>query len=467
MLVLADADALGVYLHQLGQRVLQTPRDADRAAQADVHVGQFLAGEFAGRIDRSSGLADDDLFDLHIGRHRLDALDQIAGQLVGFPAGRAIADGDQVHAVRGHQAAQAVQRAFPVHARFVREDGRGVQHTAGIADHGHLHAGADTGVQAHHHALAGGGGQEKVAQVVGEDLDGHGLGVFTQAAKQVALQAQAELDLPGPGHGLADQFVGGALGVAPAQMNRDATFGHRRSAGDDFLVEHQLGVQPFVGAATKNRQRAVAGHGAYGFGVVEVVAELGGIGVVAVLAFHQLALQLGLGPQPGAQLADQHRVFGPAFAEQVAHAVEHGVSVGETGGGQGGLSAFICIREGCGLGGRVQRGVGKQLVGQRFQTGFAGDHAFGAALLLVGQVQVFQLLLGRRGVDQQAQFRRQLALLVDALQHRLAAVFQFADVGQPGFQFTQLDVVQAVRRFFAVAGDEGNGGAAVEQFNGG
>jgi hypothetical protein len=44
VLVLAHTDALGVDLHQLGQRVLQPARDAHRAAQAHVQIGQFLAG---------------------------------------------------------------------------------------------------------------------------------------------------------------------------------------------------------------------------------------------------------------------------------------------------------------------------------------------------------------------------------------------------------------------------------------
>ena len=71
VLVLADADALRVDLHQLGQRVLQPARDADRAAQAHVQLGQLLARELAGRIDRRAGLADDDLVELDVGRELL------------------------------------------------------------------------------------------------------------------------------------------------------------------------------------------------------------------------------------------------------------------------------------------------------------------------------------------------------------------------------------------------------------
>jgi hypothetical protein len=70
-------------------------------------------------------------------------------------------------------------------------------------------------------------------------------------------------------------------------------------------------------------------------------------------------------------------------------------------------------------------------------------------------------------VDGGAQRGRELALFVDALEHRGAAVFQLAQVAQAGFQLTQLDVVQALGGLLAVAGDERHRGAAVQQFNGG
>ena len=62
VLVLAHADALGLDLHQLGQRVLQAARNAGGAAQAHVHVGHFLTGVLAGGIHRGAGLAHHYLF---------------------------------------------------------------------------------------------------------------------------------------------------------------------------------------------------------------------------------------------------------------------------------------------------------------------------------------------------------------------------------------------------------------------
>jgi hypothetical protein len=126
----------------------------------------------------------------------------------------------------------------------------------------------------------------------------------------------------------------------------------------------------------------------------------------------------------------------------------------------------VGVDEGRSFGKRLHARVGEELVGQRFETGFAGNRALGAAPGLVRQVQVFQLLLGRCGFDGGTQLGRQLTLLVEALQHRSAALLKLAKVVQAHLQLAQLDVVEALGGFLAVAGDEGHRGAAIKQFNG-
>ena len=54
VLVLAHADAFGVNLDQLGQRVLQAAGDAGRAAQAHVHIRHFLRSKFASAVHRGA-----------------------------------------------------------------------------------------------------------------------------------------------------------------------------------------------------------------------------------------------------------------------------------------------------------------------------------------------------------------------------------------------------------------------------
>jgi hypothetical protein len=144
-----------------------------------------------------------------------------------------------------------------------------------------------------------------------------------------------------------------------------------------------------------------------------------------------------------------------------------GGTVEKSGPGLPSSSVVAGLQEGLGFHGGVERGVGPQLVGQRLDAEFAGDLALGAALLLERQVQVFQLLLGRREFDGRAQLGGELALLVDGLEHGAAPVFEFAQVRKACFQFAQLHVVEAVGDLLAIAGDEWNRGASVEQFDGG
>ena len=57
-------------------------------------------------------------------------------------------------------------------------------------------------------------------------------------------------------------------------------------------------------------------------------------------------------------------------------------------------------------------------------------------------------------------------MLINALEHGSAALVQFAQVRQAGFQFAQLDIVQAASHFLAVARDEGHRGTTVQQLDG-
>ena len=85
--------------------------------------------------------------------------------------------------------------------------------------------------------------------------------------------------------------------------------------------------------------------------------------------------------------------------------------------------------------------------------------------MLERQVDVFQLLLGRRTGNRQAQRIGQLALLVNGLEHGHAAVFQLAQVGQAFMKRAQLRVVEPARGFLAVAGHKRNRGTAVQQLH--
>ena len=116
---------------------------------------------------------------------------------------------------------------------------------------------------------------------------------------------------------------------------------------------------------------------------------------------------------------------------------------------------------------RIMGRVGEQKIGQRLQSGLAGDLRLGAAFWLEGQVEIFQPRLGVGAGELDQQFIRQLALLADALEDRFPAILQFAQVPEPLFQGAELRIVQGPRHFLAVTGDEGNRRAGIQQLDGG
>ena len=117
-----------------------------------------------------------------------------------------------------------------------------------------------------------------------------------------------------------------------------------------------------------------------------------------------------------------------------------------------------------GLAFRDQGRVVEQCVGQRAEAGFQGDLARCGASL-IRQVEVFETGLGVGKLDVAGQFGSACPVL-DAGEDRAAAFFQFAQIAQALFQHAQLGIVEAAGDLFAVTGDEGNGGAFVEQGDG-
>ena len=56
MLVHAHTDALRIDLNQLGQWILDAPRNRNRTAQADIQPRQFGFGEWAGAVNTGPSL---------------------------------------------------------------------------------------------------------------------------------------------------------------------------------------------------------------------------------------------------------------------------------------------------------------------------------------------------------------------------------------------------------------------------
>ena len=196
--------------------------------------------------------------------------------------------------------------------------------------------------------------------------------------------------------------------------------------------------------------------GAYRLRIIVVVAEFFRLG--GLFAFHDFGGNDALLPHARAQFGQQLRGLGKTLDQNIARAFERGFHVGHAVFGRGlvidVLRRFLL---------RIERGIGEQRIGQRLQPGLARNLRARAALGLIGQVDIFQRLLGRRRLDGAAQFVGELALLLDGRQDHRAPLFQFAQIKQPLFQIAQLRVVQIAGNFLAIARDEGHGRPFVEQ----
>jgi hypothetical protein len=85
---------------------------------------------------------------------------------------------------------------------------------------------------------------------------------------------------------------------------------------------------------------------------------------------------------------------------------------------------------------------------------FARDLRLGAALRLVGEVEILEASLGVGRVDLQQQLVGELALFADAVRDGLAAVFELPQIAQALVQGSQLRIVEGAGGLLAVAGDE-------------
>src|SRR5262249_28236129 len=102
---------------------------------------------------------------------------------------------------------------------------------------------------------------------------------------------------------------------------------------------------------------------------------------------------------------------------------------------------------------------------ERLQSVFTRNGRFGAAIRLVGQIEVLELGLLQNGFDFCFELRSELALLGDGGEHGFAAVFELAEVLELLLNIPDLNFVKIAGYFFAIPRNERHGRAAVEEFD--
>ncbi len=246
------------------------------------------------------------------------------------------------------------------------------------------------------------------------------------------------------------------MAVLDVHARRDAAL--RLGARARGLVagrQHDAETEESLVAPAQQRQRAMRRDVLHEFSGVEIVGELGAL---FFLAGHDSGLPLAAFPHHLAQPADQFRILGELLHENPARAFKGSRHVG---------NPLLCVH----IGGRYSFGILRRVLpqpeSQRLEAGFARHLPFRAALGLVGEVEILQPGLGVGVANQCGELRRQLALFLDALEDRGAAIFEIAQVAEPFLERTQLDIVEAAGGFLTVTRDERDSGLVVEERDGG
>jgi hypothetical protein len=202
VLILADADRLGVELHEFGERVHEAAADGDGAADGDVVIGELLAGDLAGGVDRGAGSLTITMGSRAEPSVRTNA--SVSRPAVPLPMA---------------MASTLKNFTKPVSFSFASPPWRSgkddvvVQELALAIEEHDLAAGADAGVDGHDGLLAERGGEEEFAQVVGEDLDAGFVGALFGLEAHLGFHRGAEEAFAGVLHGEDDLVGGGALAL--------------------------------------------------------------------------------------------------------------------------------------------------------------------------------------------------------------------------------------------------------------
>ena len=160
--------------------------------------------------------------------------------------------------------------------------------------------------------------------------------------------------------------------MAPTHMLGNVTLGNAGDTGFEHFIEHQFRIQQIQAAAPKNGQCAVRRHLFDGLLVIEIISKLSCVWIGFILARRQLALKVAGIPQPFPHGIQQHGIFGPLFAQNIAYTIENGSGGTEVRVALGAFAHQVGGR--CGVG--VEGGVSKELCGKWEQASLDGHLPF-------------------------------------------------------------------------------------------
>ena len=438
VLVLADADGHGVYLDKLRERILEPARDGDSGAEVDVIVRELFGGKLRGGVDRRAGFVNDS-----VAQAAAELGDHLDRHLLGLARGGAVADGNMLNAVPAHKAGEDADGLGLFPGREGRVHDGGVEHLARTVDDGYLAAVAVAGVEPHCHLALDGRLHQQRAQVEGKHFYRALAGGIGKGGARLALHRRPDKAVVSIVRGGADEGHGAAAGLYD---------------GAAHVLERKLPVKLNADPELILLLAAVYGENLVPLKLPDALAEIVIEPVDAVLIGRSFGPEHGLCGNEIAQPAADIGVIGDHLGDDIRRAGERIL---------GGLDAFFGVYVFFGELLRFRQGTAllEQREGERLEPLLLGDGRARAALGLIRTVDILKGGEGRGFVDGVRQLIGELALLLDGFLHSVAPLLEPAQILKAFGEGAQGGVVHRAVQLLAVAGDEGDCVALVNELD--
>ena len=440
VLILPNAQGLGVYLHQFCQRVHQATADRNGTAYGDIVFREFLPSYLGGRIHGSAILAHGE--NAHAFRQPHHPHKNLR-----LPSGGSGADGNYLYIILFHQIGHGGNGLYLFGHGRMRENDVVVQEVPLRIQTDHLATGTEARVDGHYALLPNGRRQQELTQIFPKHLDGRYICLFLGFPQHFSGDGRVQQALPGIFHGLTHLQAGLPLGISLCLAKVVIHL-----VGAFFPIGIYFYTQEALLLGAQHGQQVVGRNFTDGHGEVEIAAVFGGIRAALPCLGH-----LGghaAGTVNATQVLADECGLAQAFRHNVAGALQSLFHVLD-----------LPFHETAGIGPGILRLAAPQEVCQRFQT--FGDSKGGAGFPLGPErkIQIFQLAAADAVFYLLFKFCGKFILLRDGFEDGGLALFHlFKDIG-PMFDLCHLYVREAAGALFAVAADKGNGAAVPEQFH--
>ena len=368
-------------------------------------------------------------------------MQQVHGHLLRLPGGGAVADGDMLDAMPFDHGGKGVDAGSTLLFAVGGVNYRGIQYFPCGVHHRHLAAHPVAGVQPHGHLALHRWGHKERFQIQREIVNSPLGGSVCQRSTGLGLHTRLQKPVIAVGDGRTQEgFV--------FCTRTDHALGDLIQS--KFPIQGKGNLQKSFLLTPIDSQDLMPLQAGYRLGEVIVQA------INAVLFLYGLRAQTSAPLDSLPELLPVLSTVADLFGYDVRSA---GQSVFDR------ADAFFFVKVGCCQRGRIFLRLKEDRHTQRLQPLFFRDGSSGAPLRAIGAIDVLQGRECLRLVDLGAQLRAQLVLLVDEAADLLPPLLQAAHVFQPLLQGAKGFVIHRPMGFLAVAGNEGNRIALVQEID--